>query len=232
MLHDAAIERELSAVELVRSRGDPERRRVCVMALVAHLAGEAHGDRPAAASPVVAAFARAVNDAMDRSTRQRLVPFAPRISGTADGADRVRQDLLQGVLFDTLLPAAARDLRVAAGGGVRAGDAEATARLAAELAACEPGERARVVQDAAWDGALLIGPLRAAVSAHRSGHGEQHAEAVARVLIAAVTGLARPSRRAWYWNLAVDVLDRLCEVGADAPAGTRARAAGWTPVSV
>ncbi|SDG45739.1 hypothetical protein SAMN05216241_1142 [Limimonas halophila] len=222
MAHDAVIERYLDGVELVRSRGDPERRRVCVMALVAHLAGEAHGDRPAVASPAVAGFARAVNDAMDRPTRQRLVPFAPRISGTADGLDAERQAVLHAALFDTLLPAAVQDLRVAAGSGVRGGDAEAAVRLAGELAAAEPDAYPRIVQDPAWDHALLIGPLRAAVSAHRSGHAEQHAEAVARILIAAVTGLARPSRRAWYWNLAVDVLDRLCEVGADARDSTRA----------
>jgi len=222
MAHDAATERELSAVELLRSRGDPDHRRLCVMSLVAHLAGEPHGDRPRAASPIVAAFARAVNDAMDHQTRQRLVPFAPRISGTADGADAARGEALQRVLMETLLPAAVRDLRVAAGTGPRGGDAETTARLVSELTACTPAEIPSLVQDPAWDDALLIGPIRAAVAAHRSGHGEQQAESVARILVAAVTSLARPSRRAWYWNLAVDVLDRLCEAEADTGAPARA----------
>lgn len=61
------------------------------MEWVAHLAGEAHSDRPECVSPVVGAFARSWNDALDETTRQRLRPYLARMIGTAgDGLDAAR----------------------------------------------------------------------------------------------------------------------------------------------
>jgi hypothetical protein len=208
-------ERLIHEVELVRSRGDPARMKLCVMSLVARLAGEAHGDQPRCASPVIAAFARAVNDAMDRTTRQRLRPFAPRIVGTADGADAERRDWLHTLLVESLLPAIVTDLQASAHDHDQARAAELTAELAGQLAHADDAQQLRIVQDAAWDRAALIWPLRNALTARRDGDGVQQAEAIARVLIAAVSCLARPTRREWYWGRAVETLDRLCDVGAD-----------------
>lgn len=222
-VEDPRAERILQTVELVRSRGDPARARLCIMSLVAYMAGEAHGDHPKAASPVIAAFARPVNDAMDRATRQRLVPFAPRIQGTAGAEDGLRQKILHRKLLDTLLPAVVRDLQVGAQDHAHANAAEATARLFTALREAPENEHPRLVQDPRWDHAALISPLRVAIGAHRDGAGVQQAEAIARVLIAAVSCLARPSRREWYWAQAVDLLDRMCEVErAQVPAQTLA----------
>lgn len=232
MAQDPRVERLLDTVELVRSRGDPERGRLCMMSLVAFLAGEEHGDRPRTASPLIAAFARPINDAMDRGTRQRLIPFAPRVIGTAADGDHLRGEIMHLALMQTLLPAVIRDLQVNARGQSQAREAEDTARLVGELRDTPLEAQPRLVQDARWDRAALIGPIRVAVAAHRNGHGEQQAEAVARILIAAVSGLARPSRRSWYWDLAVGLLDRLCEVErAPAPAPETARS-GNRPVAV
>jgi len=63
----------------------------CAMEWVAHLAGEAHSDRPECVSPVVGAFARSWNDALEETTRQRLRPYLGRMIGTAgDGGDEAR----------------------------------------------------------------------------------------------------------------------------------------------
>src|SRR4051812_50224150 len=63
----------------------------CAMEWVAHLAGEAHSDRPECVSPVVGAFARSWNDALAETTRQRLRPYLGRMIGTAgDGSGEAR----------------------------------------------------------------------------------------------------------------------------------------------
>lgn len=207
-------ERLIESVELVRSRGDPARRKLCVMSLVARLAAEPHGDRPVCASPVIAAFARPVNDAMDRTTRQRLRPFAPRLVGTADGYDGRRRELLHAFLLHTLLPAIVTDLQAAACGHDEAGAAALTSELTGQLVHADDAERLCIAQDPAWDRAALIWPLRTALAARRDGDGVQQAESIARVLIAAVSGVARPSRRGWYWDRAVAMLDALADAGA------------------
>ncbi|RDD61495.1 hypothetical protein [Ferruginivarius sediminum] len=221
MVQDPRTERLLGDIELVRSRGDPARGRLCVMSLVAVLAGEVHSDRPASASPLIAAFARPVNDAMDRATRQRLIPFAPRILGTVAGDDALRREIVQAELMHTLLPAIVTDLQAGAHDHAQRRAAELTAMLAGELAATPVDRQPALAQDAGWDHAALIGPLRVAITAYRDCAGVQQAEAVARLLIAAVSCLARPTRRAWYWDRAIGLLDRLCEVGREAavPAG-------------
>ena len=227
MPEDMRTERLLAETELVRSRGEPQSRKLCIMSLVARLAEEPHSDHPQAASPAVGAFARAINDAMDRQTRQRLIPFAPRIKGTHAAHDRARMARLHGVLTDELLPRLATDLQVAALSETDATAAEATARLVAALRETGAEAHGRLVQDPRWDGAALIGPLRAAFLARRDGCSQQHAEAVARILIAGAYRVARPSRRVWYWDRAIAALDGLCDLDPrPAPRVNEAKPAG------
>lgn len=213
---DPGLERLLDRIELVPSRGDPARHKLCIMSLVARLAEEAHSDSPLAASPLIAAFARPVNDAMDRQTRQRLIPFAPRILGTTADGDPGRQQVLHATLMESLLPRIVTDLQAGARPHVEAEAVATLSRLAAALAETPPTHQPRLVQDAAWDPAVLVGPLRVAITARRDGQGVQQAEATARILAAGAGGAARPTRRAWYWDQAIDLLDRLCDV-PDAP---------------
>jgi hypothetical protein len=120
------------------------------------------------------------------------------------------------------------DLQAGARSHDQAQAAELTSALAGQLAHAAPDEQLRIVQDSQWDRAALIWPLRNALAAWRDGDGVQQAESVARVLIAAVSCLARPSRRAWYWDRAIAILDQLCDVadaGALAPAAETARPA-------
>src|ERR671916_569815 len=101
------LQRALDRVELVGgSIGDPGDGRMCLMSLVAFLAGEDHSDSPGCASPLVQAFAVAINDLMPRAARQRLKPFAPRIIGTDDGFDRVRAAILRQALAEEIPPEA------------------------------------------------------------------------------------------------------------------------------
>jgi hypothetical protein len=55
------------------------------MELASMLAGERFSDRPATASPVIAAFLRTYNDGIDDRRRQDLYPLAALIVGTAGG---------------------------------------------------------------------------------------------------------------------------------------------------
>lgn len=212
MVQNPEFERLLGEVELVRSRGDPERKKLCVMSLVAMLASEPHSDRPRCASPAIAAFVRPINDAMDRTTRQKLRLFAPRILGTAGGNEADCRAVLHRMLTTTLLSAVVTDLQASARGQDQARGAELTAQLASQLAHSKTTEdQLHIAQNAAWDRAALIWPLRNALMAYRDGDSVQQAESTARVLIAAVSCLARPSRRDWYWDRAIETLDALCD---------------------
>lgn len=58
---------------------------MCVMEAVAWLAGEPWTDRPACASPVIAAYCRILNDIdgePGKTIRQRLVPYIPGLIGS------------------------------------------------------------------------------------------------------------------------------------------------------
>jgi len=53
---------------------------VCVMELVAWFAGERHSDKPQCACPVIASFARQLNDNLTDEYRQRLKPLIPALA--------------------------------------------------------------------------------------------------------------------------------------------------------
>ena len=58
----------------------------CAVELASLLAGEPFGDRPASVSPVLAAFVRGYNDALDDARRQDLLGVAAAIVQTAGDA--------------------------------------------------------------------------------------------------------------------------------------------------
>lgn len=87
---------------------------MCAMEMVAWLAGEPHSDEPRCACPVVAAFVRAANDAMDDAARNRhLRPIVPLLVNTRGDAEleRVRGFLVVDALVRRLLPARLRRQR-------------------------------------------------------------------------------------------------------------------------
>lgn len=64
---------------------------LCLMEAVAFLTGDPHSDVPQCACPVLANFARVINDALDDPTRDEfLIPLIPMLVGTSN-AQRTRQ---------------------------------------------------------------------------------------------------------------------------------------------
>ena len=59
----------------------------CVMELASMLAGERFGDRPRAVCPVIGAFPRTYNDALDDDRRQDLYRYAADSVGSLAGPD-------------------------------------------------------------------------------------------------------------------------------------------------
>jgi hypothetical protein len=206
---DLRLERALERVELVTGVGTRDAGRLCVMSLVACLAGEEHSDSPTCASPLIRAFAIPLNDNMPHAARQRLKPFAPRILGTQDGQDAVRAELLRQALANEILPRL--------GGASRPAP---TRRFAGPLWRLWSllGMR-RLEREAEWmmDRAVALSDgadMARAVAA---------AGAVGRLLARAAREAADPREAERLWDLAIGLLDRLCEVGGERPGA----AAAW-----
>lgn len=106
----ASMEHVLDRVQLVRGKGQRRKGHLCIMSLVALLAGERHTDAPITASPFIRHFAIALNDSMPESERERLKLFAPRILGTNDGLDAERVRLVQRAFAEEVAPRLHADL--------------------------------------------------------------------------------------------------------------------------
>jgi hypothetical protein len=208
---DLRLERALERVELVTGVGTRDAGRMCVMSLVACLAGEEHTDSPSCASPLIRAFAIPLNDNMPHAVRQRLKPFAPRILGTQDGQDTQRAELLRRALAEEILPRL---------GGRQPAPSRRFAgplwRLWSML-----GMR-RLEREAEWmmDRAVALADgadMARAIAA---------AGAVGRLLARAAREATDPREADRLWDLSIGLLDRLCEVGeqrAGAPVAWAAR---------
>jgi hypothetical protein len=203
-------QRILDRFELVSGIGEPSEGTACVMSLVARLAGEGHTDRPRCASPLLREFAIPVNDHMPREARQRLKPFAPRLVGTNDGLDRARAEVLRRALAEAILPRASGECQAPSPGGPAPRRAGPFRRL-----------RIRLLR-----GALLrrIGRFLNEAEAGRGRGQEAELAGAAGHLLALCARDAWDAREAeWYWDQAIALLDRLCDVGAQ---GRRWEAAG------
>lgn len=178
----------------IRQKGD-----LCIMSLVAHLAGERHSDHPRCVSPFLRKFAIQLNDGSPDSLRQDLKPFAPRIIGTNDGHDFERATLTYRVIIEEVLPRAKRDgiilqenrvqwrfnpLRNFAASLMTFGLRPWTTYCVDTL--CRAHERADYLRAGALAGQLFTGLVWRA-----------------------------PAHQRWYWAKALELLDRLCESGAD-----------------
>lgn len=207
---DLRLERALERVELVTGVGTRDAGRMCVMSLVACLAGEEHTDSPACASPLIRAFAIPLNDNMPHAVRQRLKPFAPRILGTQDGQDAVRAELLRQSLSQEILPKL----------GGRA--TPQTRRFTGALWRLWSllGMR-RLEREAEWmmDRAVALADgadMARAIAA---------AGAVGRLLARAAREATDPREADRLWDVAIGLLDRLCDVGGVRPGAAEAWAA-------
>jgi hypothetical protein len=78
-------------VTLARGKHISPRNGACVMELASMLADEPFSDRPRAVCPIVAAYLRSYNDAVDDRRRQDLYGYASAAVGTRDSAAVVRR---------------------------------------------------------------------------------------------------------------------------------------------
>lgn len=208
---DFAAQRLYDSVALVNRVGDRTQRQLCVMSLVALMAGERHSDRPDCACPVITAYAIKLNDALDDATRQQLKPFAPRIIGTRDGYAEERARYIVAKILRDVVPRLLDSRR---------GDTRATVaalRLVAEETPLEA--RARI------SAALGLAVRNGVLSRGRSGdlryliraYGRDSHELVGTAAVVMLANCARLTEDAdeamWFWNYATDLLDRTCDIG-------------------
>lgn len=129
--------------------------RMCVMEAAAWVAHEPWSDRPACVCPVLAAYARALNDRLPDGQRQRLIPLIPAMIGTAgDGHDVWR---MYRCADWTVRVAAPRALD-AAGLGEHAERLRALAPVVDQtaVAAARAAVAAAAWEATAWDDAIAL----------------------------------------------------------------------------
>jgi hypothetical protein len=195
-------ERLYGQVELVQGTGRRYRGQLCIMSFVAYLAGERHSDRPRTASPFIGSFAIQLNDGILPALRQDLKPFAPRIIATNDGHDFERTSVVLQMIMDDVLPRAACDFP---GGRAHAQfelDNEALLGLAAGWGKSRSTES-------------IASCFRAVRDAQERGECLSVAMTGGRLLVALVQRAPTLAAQRWYWAKALELLDRLCDVGAD-----------------
>jgi hypothetical protein len=194
MVADLDMERLYGRIRLVRGKGDRNSDALCIMTFVALLAGERHTDAPSTASPLVRQFAIALNDAMPDLERQRLKPFAPRVIGSADGFDPGRAAVLRQAMQREVFPSIRCDLEesVLPLGPLHDPYGTATAHPAAEL---------------------LCGFTAVAAAEDTPRNQRKLALLAARLLSACAAAASGATAREWYWAKAIDLLDRMCDVG-------------------
>jgi hypothetical protein len=153
---------------------------------------------------------------MPSLTRQRLKPFAPRIAGTRDGLDAVRTELLRRALTEEVLPRIPLHRSYEMDGGPRRGG---LARLWARLNGREETKR-------------RLGRLMERVKhdAHRRSSGIPLAGSLVEIISISARLTSSPCDERWWWDCAIGVLDRICDVGAErrlGPSRVRLERVAW-----
>ena len=183
-------------VELVAGKGRRRDARLCIMSFVALLAGERHTDAPVTASSFVRHFAIVLNDAMPHAQRQKLKLFAPRLIGTNDGFDGQRAVLVRQVFQAEVAPRISDDYAAGLLPSQIGGDATGF------TAGYSPVSHNQLDMDLDQDCSFIRN--RAAATA-------------ARILVDCAVLSANEADRRWYWAKALDLLDRMSELGRDSP---------------
>lgn len=191
MNHDTETEHLFEGARLVIGKGKRDNGTFCVMSLVALLASERHSDQPRTASRVIREYAIRINDGMPDSERQRLKLFAPRIVGTSDDFDLGRAALVRQVVLHQVLPHIRENFC----------DGVLSPRYRTPL-----GGIARLPD-------LTAGFVGAAKGADSLRTARRLASHAAELLGYCGMAAAHAEARAWYWSTAIDLLDRMCDVG-------------------
>ncbi|MDA0787379.1 MAG: hypothetical protein O3B37_13920 [Proteobacteria bacterium] len=205
------VETLFRQLDLVPRVGERRESELCVMSLVALLAGERHTDRPATACPVIACYAIKINDTVDCDTRQGLKLLATRIMGTNDGRCEERAWLLARVCVNEVFAYLMEDIG-------------APPTVIVDL------PRMPLAVDSSFDFKKLSNDLRNVgrhygmdrsrladfrylLRACGRGSPEFVASAAAVTLVDCARLSAVPPEDNRYWDIAVGMFDRLCDVG-------------------
>jgi hypothetical protein len=136
--------------------------------------------------------------------RQRLKPFAVRIVGTNDGCDRARAEVLRQALSGEILPRVRRDW-----GAWK--DTERS-RLPFGSLLLGTGFAATTGRDDEARLALLVTRLEHGTP---PGYEQRLGCAVGEVLARCMGAASTWEQRSWYWDTAIGLLDRLCDIGPE-----------------
>lgn len=211
MPEPAAVQSQIDRFDLVSRMGVREDRELCVMSLVALLAGERHTDRPKTACPVIASYVIKINDAVDCDTRQDLKPLAVRIMGTNDGRRRERAWVLARECVNDVFARLMED--AGATGEVVGALPRLPLRydstfefkgLSKQLRAI--GRAYHVPRNCLFDLRYLLRAME-----HRSD--ELVASAAAVMMVDCARTIDGPVDENPYWNKAIEMFARLCDVG-------------------
>lgn len=205
------VQSQFDRFELVSRVGAREDRELCVMSFVALLAGERHTDRPATACPVIASYVIKINDAIDCDTRQALKPLAVRIMGTNDGRQRERAWVLARECVNDVFARLMED--AGASGEV----VSTLPRLPLRYDSFFKykgliekfqtlGREHHVPRNCLYD-------LRYLLRAMEKRSDELVASAAAVMLVDCARLHPSPVAENPYWNKAIDLFSRLCDVG-------------------
>ena len=177
---------------------------VSVMEAVSALAGEPWSNSPSCTSPVIAAYARSLNDWLPDDARQRLKVYIPRLVGTAEPELELRRafacaDAAVRVFAPLAFAAAGLVEEVAKLGALAPVDRESaeSARSAAESA--ELAARSAAASSA-WSAALSMrsaaeSARSAALSARSAARSAESAESAPAAAQAAAESAARVAAR-------------------------------------
>ncbi len=201
---------------------------VSLMEAVSALAGEPWSNSPSCTSPVLAAYARSLNDWLPDQVRQRLKAYIPRLVGTAepdlelrrafacaDAAVRVFAPLAfaaaglveEAAKLGALAPV---DRESAASARSAAESAESAARSAASLAAWSAAESMRsAAESARWAARSAASAARSAAESARSAESSAPAAARSAARSAGSAGSAGSAARSAARSAAFELLDRL-----------------------
>src|SRR3990167_438907 len=84
----------IETIEIKAGKHDMPEEGACVMEWVSIFAGLPFYDSPECTDPVVAAYARELNDVLPDEQRWRLRPFVPLLAGTKNGCPPTTRALL------------------------------------------------------------------------------------------------------------------------------------------
>ena len=209
---------DLSKLRLHIGEHYPASTEMCLLEAAAFQAGEPWSDHPVCVSPVLVVYGRCLNDALPDETRQRLVPFVPRLLNTAgDGLDERRSYMAVDWLTRTWLPAwlrlipelaAQADLLATAGEVV---DAVSAAKIdvlipdavSQSSAVRDPKRAASVFERAARVGAAQDATWEPAGDAVRDNDMDNNMDSDLSVIVTCVRSTGRRAT----WNIAQNTPD-------------------------